>query len=211
MTSAKRYLSMLPEFIQKMYHSYKNKAQISKWNKQGKPITPPHAIKQQIVLNYRNTYNINILVETGTYLGDMVWAQRHNFSQIYSIELDKELAEIAAKRFKKNSHIKIIQGDSGKLMEQIIPEITDKAIFWIDAHYSGGITTRGNKDCPVYDELKAILSSNTEHVILIDDARYFIGERDYPTIEGISTYILNSFPNSAIHVENDCIIVEIKK
>lgn len=211
MASAKRYLSMLPEFLQKAYHSYKKKAQKKKWNKQGKPIPVPHTIKQEIVLEYKDKYNIDILIETGTYLGDMVWAQRNNFSRIYSIELSKELVQKVSRRFKKKSHIEIIHGNSGKILEEIIPKITDQAIFWLDAHYSGGITARGEKDCPVYDELKAILSSEIEHIILIDDAQYFIGERDYPTIEGVSTYVLNSFPNSDIKVEKDCIIIELKK
>lgn len=211
MASIKNYLSILPEFAQNIYHSYKKNKQISKWKKQGCPIPPPHAVKEALVLEYKNKHQINILVETGTYLGDMVWAQRQEFEQIYSIELSKELASDATRRFKKYSHITIIQGDSGKVMPKLIPEIQDRAIFWLDAHYAGGTTARGDKDCPAVEEIKAIMASDIEHILIVDDARYFIGERDYPTIEWLAAYTLGSFPNRTIHRINDCVVIELIK
>lgn len=96
-------------------------------------------------------------------------------------------------------------------MAIIVKEITSKAIFWLDGHYSGGITARGDKDCPIWEELKAIFSTNTEHIILIDDARLFIGERDYPSLSGVKTFILEQYPNSKIEIKNDSIIVELEK
>lgn len=211
MPSIKNYLSILPEFVQNLYHSYKKSMQISKWKRQGCPIPPPHTIKEALVLEYKNKHQINTLVETGTYLGDMVWAQRHEFEQIYSIELSKEFAHDASKRFKKYPHIQIIQGDSGKVMENLIPQISEKTIFWLDAHFSGGTTARGDKDCPAAEEIKAIMTSDLEHILIIDDARYFIGERDYPTVEWIAAYTLNTFPNRTIREVNDCIIIELLK
>ena len=211
MPSSKKHISILPEFIQKIYLSFKNKTQLSKWNKQGHSGIVPHVIKQNRILQFKKLYDINILVETGTYLGDMVWAQRNNFDQVFSIELDRRLATSAQKRFMKNKNITIIEGDSGKVLPKLIPQITEKAIFWLDAHYSGGITARGEKDCPILDELKTILSTQIEHIILIDDARHFIGERDYPTIEGISAYIQYIYPNSILNIEHDCITIELKK
>lgn len=96
-------------------------------------------------------------------------------------------------------------------MYTLVKDLPEKTLFWLDGHYAGGITARGDKDCPVVEEVKAILSSETEHVIIIDDARYFIGERDYPTVNGLSSYVLGVYPNSSIKVENDCIIIELEK
>lgn len=201
----------MPEFMQNAYASYKNKSQIKNWNKQGNPLPIPHAIKQEAIVKYKNKYKLETMVETGTYLGDMVWAQRHNFSKIYSIELSKELASMAQKRFKKDKQIEIIQGDSGRVMKDIIGKIDKRSLFWLDGHYSAGNTARGDKDCPIMEEVKSILSTGTEHILLIDDARCFVGMRDYPTLEGLSAYILKLYPNAQIHVENDCIIVEPKE
>jgi len=201
----------MPEFVQNIYHSYKNSIQILTWKRKGKIVPVPHAVKQEMITKYRNKHDLRILIETGTYLGDMVWAQRNNFDEIYSIELSKEFAEQAMKRFRKNTHIKIIQGDSGKIMTTLIKDIHQKALFWLDGHYSAGNTARGDKDCPILEEVKAILSSGIEHVLLIDDARCFTGQRDYPTKEGLASFILKSFPDSDIHVENDSIVVELKR
>lgn len=211
MDGAKRVLDTMPDFIQKIYHSYKNKIQISGWKKQGKPIPVPHAIKQDMISKYREKHGIKTLVESGTYHGEMVWAQQNNFDRIYSIELNKDLAQYNKKRFKKKSHIKIIPGDSGKILPTFIKELNDKTLFWLDGHYSGGDAVRGDKDTPIIDEVKAILTSNIEHVLLISDAHSFTGERDYPTQEGLSAFIRKSCPDSDIHIENDCIVVELHK
>ena len=171
----------------------------------------PHIVKQELITEYKNKHHISVLIESGTYLGDMVWAQQDNFDKIYTIELSLSLHKLAQKRFRKKPHIHVLQGDSGKVMAIIVKEITSKAIFWLDGHYSGGITARGDKDCPIWEELKAIFSTNTEHIILIDDARLFIGERDYPSLSGVKTFILEQYPNSKIEVKNDSIIVELEK
>lgn len=211
MAKKKRYLDLLPRSIQKIYKSYQNNQKKKKWIKQGKPVPVPHIIKQELIVEYKNKYNLSTLVESGTYLGDMIWAQQDNFTKIYSIELSKGLHQQAQKRFRKKEHIHVLQGDSGKIMATIVKEIPGKAIFWLDGHYSGGITARGDKDCPIWEELKAILSTGAEHVILIDDVRLFIGERDYPSIEGVKTYILEQYPNSIIDIKNDSLIVELVK
>lgn len=184
---------------------------ISKWIKQGKPMPVPHAIKQKMIADYREKHDIKTLVESGTYIGDMVWAQQYNFEKIYSIELSKDFVKQARKRFKKKEHIQIIQGDSGKIMHTLIKELHEPALFWLDGHYSAGDTARGDKDCPIIEEVKAILSSEIEHILLIDDARYFTGQRDYPTIEALTMFIKNQYPATEMHVENDSIVVELKK
>ena len=117
----------------------------------------------------------------------MVEAQRNHFEKIYSIELSEKLFNRAKKRFKDYSHITILHGDSGIVLNKLIPEIDKPALFWLDGHYSGGITAKGEKECPVPEELKTILKSSLPHIILIDDARLFNGTHDYPTIEQIKT------------------------
>ncbi|MEN9919974.1 MAG: hypothetical protein RL662_2410 [Bacteroidota bacterium] len=210
MSLSKRIFSLMPSFAQAIYSSCKNKYQIAEWNKMGQPVPVPHAIKQEMINKYRNLYNTHTLVESGTYMGDMVWAQRNNFKKIYSIELSKDFVIQARKRFKNTPHIEIIQGDSGKIMATLIKELPERTLFWLDGHYSAGETARGDKDCPIWEELKAILSSNTDHVLLIDDARCFTGQRDYPTIEGLHSYITNIYPGTKLHIENDSIVVELR-
>ena len=66
--------------------------------------------KSNILTEYQKKHNINILVETGTYLGDTIAKQLLNFKEIYSIELSKNLYKKAVERFKNETKVKLIQG-----------------------------------------------------------------------------------------------------
>jgi len=149
---------------------------------------------------------INVLVETGTYLGDMVWAQKDYFQKIYSIELSEELFHKAKKRFSNNNNVELIQGDSSEKINEIVSKITEPVLFWLDGHYSGGITAKGKTICPIYGELAHVFNSPYSHVILIDDARLFTGKDDYPTQHDLGNFVS---ANSAykMKVENDIIIL----
>jgi predicted O-methyltransferase YrrM len=129
---------------------------------------------------------IDTLIETGTYLGDMVFANLSNFSRIFSIELDKKLFERAQKRFVKIKKVKIFHGDSSEILKRLSKKIDKKILFWLDAHYSGGITAKGNESTPIEKELEVILNSwKKGSVIIIDDARLFNGTGGYPKAEKI--------------------------
>lgn len=112
-------------------------------------------------------------------MGEMVEAQKLRFDKIYSIELGIDLYQKAKRRFKGNKSVTIINGDSGKVLPVLLEEISEPAIFWLDGHYSGGITAKADKECPIFEELDAIFKFNKfNHVLLIDDARCINGEND---------------------------------
>jgi len=182
-----------------------HKEQLAEWEKNGKPLPPPHIVKQMAIEEYRTKFPTEILVETGTYLGEMVEAQRDHFKKIYSIELSKKLFNRARKRFKDHLHVKILQGDSGTVLNTLINEIGTPALFWLDGHYSEGITAKGEKECPVPEELNAILKSSLPHIILIDDAQLFNGTHDYPTIEQIIEIIRSNNRQYLVEIKDDII------
>lgn len=179
---------------------------INKWVQEGKPVPPPHEVKQVAIEKLQSKYKIRTLVETGTYLGDMVIAQKDNFTQIYSIELSEYLWKKALKRCAKYKHIKILQGNSGVVLKSLMPELNMQTLFWLDGHYSGGITAKGEKECPVLEEMDAILEKNeNNHIILIDDARCFTGQGDYPTLNELESYVKSKNVSYSMSVENDII------
>ena len=197
------YISVyIIDFIKKL----KYKWDIIKWEKAGYPSPPPHIIKQNAVRDYQKIYNYVTLVETGTFKGAMVDAQKKTFGKVISIELSVPLFELAQKRFQKDKNVIIIQGDSGKILPEIIKELTNPAIFWLDGHYSAGITAKGDKECPIYEEINAILSYNQlNHILLIDDARCFIGKNDYPTIEELTNFIREKDSRYQLEIKDDII------
>ncbi len=194
----------------KNYQS-RRKVEIPKYVKSGKNICPPHGIKENYVEKFAKEFDINILVETGTYLGEMVYAMRNNFEHIISIELDKELYENASNFFRKDKHIEIIQGDSSKVLPEILKNINQSCLFWLDGHYSGGITAKGELSTPIVSEISFIkenaVSNNIDHVILIDDARDFNGTDGYPTIKEFEKFVNELFPDYLFKVQDDIIVI----
>lgn len=213
----KKFLeSITPHFILDAYKTYKNKyigpTVIEKWKSQGYPVPTPHYVKQQVISNYQQKFNYQVLIETGTYLGDMVHAQKKNFKELYSIELSNTLYNKAKKRFYNNKHITLLQGDSGELLSELLSKIKEPTIFWLDGHYSKDITAKAALNTPIISELKAVFNNNKNHVILIDDARCFNGTDDYPTIQELEQ-LIQTISNSTytITIQDDIIHILPKK
>ncbi|NJL11547.1 MAG: hypothetical protein HC913_00010 [Microscillaceae bacterium] len=176
-----------------------------KWVRAGKPLPPPHAIKQMVLREYAQRFQLRILVETGTYRGVMIEAQRRHFEKIYSIELEPTLFRAAQARFKAWPNIQILEGDSGKVLPQLAPGLVEAALFWLDGHYSAGETALGDKECPIYEELETVLAQPYSHVILIDDARCFDGTHDYPTLEALADFVRAKAPQYHFETKDDII------
>jgi len=164
---------------------------VTSWEKAGRPSPPPHAIKRQILSTYAAKYGVTVLVETGTCIGDMVYAMKDKFEKIYSIELGADLANKATQRFHAYQHIQIICGDSANILPQILSTIHTPCLFWLDGHYSEGFTAKGRVDTPIMEELSAILLHQIKaHVILIDDARCFDGTAGYPKLDELRELVV---------------------
>jgi hypothetical protein len=183
-----------------------SRAAIASWEKLGCPVPPPHAYKQRVVREYARKNRLHFMVETGTYLGDMVEAMRAGFQHVYSIELDGELCRRATQRFAARPNVTIVQGDSGQVLSGLIGNLPRPTLFWLDGHFSADITARGDKDTPILKELESIACHPVKrHVILIDDARCFNGTNDYPTLKELEATAYRYWPESSFEVRDDII------
>jgi hypothetical protein len=180
------------------------------WAEAGHPVPPPGIYKGLMLRHYAKQHDLRIFVETGTYRGNMVSALRHNFEKLYTIELDQKLYEAAKQRFVDVPHIKLFQGDSGMELAKVLKEFTDPALFWLDAHYSAGETARGSLDTPILKELELVLAHSDKHVILIDDARCFGVEKDYPSIRELSDFVQKKGKDLHFEVVHDLIRIHPK-
>jgi len=101
-------IKQLHKIAANYYHSFltakKGKEIIRDWLKEGKPIPPPHVYKQLVVINKREEYKLKTLIETGTYLGDMVYACHSHFEQSILLNLIKHW-RLKPKKDSKNSSI----------------------------------------------------------------------------------------------------------
>lgn len=121
--------------------------------------------KREIIKETAAKYVLRYFVETGTCNGDTLLALHDRFMHSWSIELDDKQFEFVTKKLKHIPGLTLLHGDSGTLLEEILPEITKPALFWLDAHdewYKG----------PIVQELEAIFRSGVRGVILIDDMDY---------------------------------------
>ncbi|NHI94753.1 MAG: hypothetical protein EAX96_19840 [Candidatus Lokiarchaeota archaeon] len=180
--------------------------EIIEWKENGKPNTLPSHLKHQIILNYAKKFSLYTLIETGTYYGDTIHATKNHFKSIYSIEISKKLFNIASKKFSPYNFIHIIHGDSSEKLKYVLSKTYDRCLFWLDGHYSGGITEKGKKETPIIEELKQILNHPIKnHVILIDDARLFGKSKNYPTLPEIKKIFLDNNSAWKINMKNDII------
>lgn len=176
-------------YIKPFIHAYR----FTRWMLAGKPVPIPQFLKRKIICEYAMKYKLPVFIETGTYQGDTVDYMKNYSQDIYSIELDYDLYKKARARFYNSEHIKIIHGDSGKQLGEILSKIQSPCLFWLDGHYSGEGTAKGEFDTPIIRELETICnhSCKLDHVILIDDAREFNGSKDYPTLNFLTEFVLS--------------------
>jgi len=162
--------------------------------------------KYDLVRSYLAWFQSPVLIETGTYKGGMIAAIKDLCSEIYSIELDQDLYERATKRFVTDENIHLFQGDSAVVLPRILTHIHSACVFWLDGHFSGGITACGTKQTPIWEELQTIVAHpGNAHVILIDDVRCFGAKKDYPTVDEIRSLIMARYPNFIFEVKDDVI------
>lgn len=202
----KQFVCNLPIFFRRPIITAISYIEVALWIINGRPIPYPHLIKVYTILKYARKFHIKTMVETGTYLGQTVDDLKYKFNKIYTIELDKKLYKNAKSNFAKYNNITIIRGDSSKELKKIIKQIKNQAVFWLDAHYSSGLTAKGSVETPILKELIAISKSNiNNHVILIDDARKFTDKNDYPTIKIVQNLIKKHFLDFKMIVKEDII------
>lgn len=167
----------------------------------------PHKLVESLSANNKVTN----FIETGTFKGNTaIWAAGI-FKNVYTIEIFEEFSKAAAARKDATSNIEFIVGNSKTELPKLASRLKGKSMFWLDGHWCSGA---GGKDeeCPLIDELIAI-SKLQDSIILIDDARCFLGPlppphnaEDWPRVDEIFSKIASLFPNHHTTVIDDVIV-----
>ena len=176
------------------------------WRLRGRPLPPPHVVKQLAILRYQRAGRFRTFIETGTFTGEMVDAMRPYFDRFISIEMSPDIYEAARQRFAGDARITLFRGDSAIELPKILQTLDHPALFWLDGHFMGAGTARAQEDSPVRAELAAVLSHSVRgHLVLIDDARLFRGVDGYPTVVELRSRIERDRPGSRVQVQDDII------
>lgn len=179
------------------------------WRKRQYAAPSPHFIKQ--VCLARNGLPNATWVETGTFLGQTTQYLSTRARHVYSIEPEPTLFANAEKRFKNCANVKILHGTSEAVFPGLLPIISGDVNFWLDGHYSAGITFKGEQDTPIVDELESI-SANISRFgricVLVDDIRCFNPQLpEYATYPSLDVLIDWARANGLLwHIEHDIFV-----
>ncbi|MEO6053156.1 MAG: hypothetical protein ABIP97_04015 [Chthoniobacterales bacterium] len=153
---------------------------------QGHTTQLPPDVKRAVLLDFARRHHLKTFVETGTFHGDTLGYLSPHLDALYSIELADSFYEAATKRFAGSKNIHLLHGDSATRLTEVISDLSEPALLWLDAHYSAGDTARGDEDTPIVQELNLLFSNQkVKHFILIDDARDFGRDPGYPSLSYI--------------------------
>jgi len=128
---------------------------------------------EDLILALQKRSGLDHFVETGTFRGGTAaWAAAH-FPRVTTIEMSAAIHAAAKARFSSLTNVRAIEGDSRAALGELVAGLSQPAIFWLDAHWSGLDTAGVEAECPVLEEVARINASPQAHVVLVDDARLF--------------------------------------
>ncbi len=170
-------------------------------------------VPRELVVWLRDTFRVNVFVETGTNRAETAdWASG-NFERVFTIEAYGPLYQRAIEDFGDRKNIQFLQGDSRTHIRSLLTFLTEPAIFWLDAHWCGEHTFGKSDECPVVEELELLNSSKVAHIVLIDDARLFLApppppheSSHWPDITTICKLLSMHNTNRYVVVHDDVII-----
>ncbi|MDH4164294.1 MAG: hypothetical protein OEW15_16650 [Nitrospirota bacterium] len=168
---------------------------------------------RELILLVRDACSIDLFVETGTFrAATAVWASSH-FSHVVTIENSAPIHAEALRRYGHIGNIDFLSGNSRNILEQVSGSRPDTAIYWLDAHWSGGETYGDNDECPLLDEIAVINRRKKEDVILIDDARLFLSPpprphkiENWPSIDAVVDALRDRSVAPYIVINDDVIV-----
>ena len=157
---------------------------------------------------------IKNFVETGTYMADTTLLAAKHYDNVFTTEIDTRRYEQSKKRAEDEgvTNIDFLFGDSIELLETIAPQVTDGAIFFIDAHISGSDSGwNGKIRVPLMEELSVILKHKIgPSVFILDDIRFWKGHEkeawdwsDISTEKVVKLFIDNGYDIATYYESND--------
>jgi hypothetical protein len=105
-------------------------------------------------------------------------------------------------------------GTSEEVLPRLLADLTGPVNFWLDGHYSAGLTFKSSNACPLLEELAAIranLAHMTDVAIFIDDIRCCVPPADqresgYPALDELVSWARDN--GFSWHIEQDIMVAK---
>lgn len=178
----------------------------------GAPANPRSLMKYRVIRALAKRVGADCLIETGTFRGVMAARCARVFATVLTVELDAKLAAQAKASLARYRNVTVYQGDAVALLPQMLAHPgAGRCVIFLDAHYSGGDTARGEIPEPAIAELD-ILAQRRDRIggIVIDDFRCFGVEEGFPTKAQLLAAVEAHFPHPIFTIQAlpDQLIVE---
>jgi hypothetical protein len=164
----------------------------------GKGWHPSVRAKRRHLLRLARERGHRILVESGTYKGGTVRFCAPRMDRVISVELDPQLFDAARRRFKTEPGVQILE---------VVSQLTEPPLIWLDGHYSGGETARGEVVEPALAILDRLTTRPPRSTVVIDDLRLFGLAPDFPTLDALVAHARRAFPEARIQVGLDSLVI----
>ena len=157
-------------------------------------------------------------VESGTYHGKTITNMEPFFDKLHTIEIGEPLYNENVDKY-KGDKITFHLGDTAKILKGFVHTLSN-TVFFLDGHWSAGDTFMGDKEVPLYDELKTIMQKfKHSAVIIIDDYRLFgtVGNQfDWKNItldsviEIVQSRMYDQYLMASEICQNDRLVINLK-
>jgi hypothetical protein len=180
------------------------------WVYQDFNLPAPQRVKTRVL--QRNAFIEGNWIETGTYLGDTTRFLAKTFPNLIvtSLEPDFTLFSFNKSRLSKFHNIKLVNSTSENSLSDLVSNETGTLNFWLDGHFSGDITFKGQIYSPILEELNIIERniSRLKVCVFIDDIRDFTGDEQtgYPSKNKLVDWANRN--NCEWHIEMDIFIAK---
>jgi len=119
----------------------------------------------------------NTFVETGTAYGQSLIEIYPFFSKIFTVEISEKLWSWLNPQIQNLEHVQHVLGDSLIEIPKFLKSLSEeeKVFFWLDAHWSQGLSSKNEYDVPLNQECAIIDNEylGSSAIIVIDDVRMF--------------------------------------
>ena len=137
---------------------------------------------------YRKTFDLTTMVETGCYQGDGIrTAYFYGYKDVHSCDIGVEYVNLCKQMF-PSAYIE--ESESLEYLQNLLPKLHDKTLFWLDAHFPQHYGTDVADEqfrIPLISEIELIKNMKPDYhldVILCDDMRTFRSSQNPRYIAG---------------------------
>jgi hypothetical protein len=169
-------------------------------------------IDRRLASDLRDRLGLERAVETGTYRGLTARVLGAIFENVVTIELSLALYERATKKLADLDNVKAVQGNSADVLGELAGG-DEATLYYLDGHWSGGVTEGTQDECPLLEELAAIGRGNPDDCLVIDDARLFTSApppphdpAQWPTITQVFDALRSERPEHIVTLLADQVI-----